>query len=458
MCTVSFALLATARKNSSASSVSKPAIEVAGSVRLERAVGPAADVDRAGAERLVHRHGRVAVAGDAAAVAERLVERLPEHDADVLGRVVRAGLEVARSRSPSRSSRAWRASRSSMWSRKPDAGRDVGVAGAVERQLERGSASPWSSARPRRRAVVWWSPSSCLMPRWAGSARASADSACTGKPSARATLPTCGASARAAAVGQRYQRLSAQKRRRAERPGEARGAAGRQHVVGAGDVVAERRAAVAAEEHAAGSRAPARASASASAHGQLEVLRRDRVRRARRPPRGRGRAPAPAARRTTLGALASSALGLRLDRVEQLVARADAAPAGCPAPCSACAARSSATSARVGVLVGDHDQLARALRCRRCRPARRPGAWPPARRRCPGPTITSTGGDRLGPVRERGDRLRAAHRVDLVHAAQRAGGEDHGWPRRPGRAASRPRSRSTPATRAGTQHITTVEG
>ena len=46
-------------------------------------------------ERLVHRHGRVAVAGDAAAVAERLVERLAEHDADVLGGVVRAGLEVA---------------------------------------------------------------------------------------------------------------------------------------------------------------------------------------------------------------------------------------------------------------------------------------------------------------------------------------------------------------------------
>ena len=33
--------------------------------------------------------------------------------------------------------------------------------------------------------------------------------------------------------------------------------------------------------------------------------------------------------------------------------------------------------------------------------------------------------DRLRPVRERGDRLRAAHRVDLVRPAQRRRGEDH---------------------------------
>ena len=55
----------------------------------------------------------------------------------------------------------------------------------------------------------------------------------------------------------------------------------------------------------------------------------------------------------------------------------------------------------------------------------------------PGPTITSTRGDGLGSVRERGDRLRAAHPVDLVHAAERARGEDHGMrpPAGPGRRA-----------------------
>ena len=37
----------------------------------------------------------MAVAADAGAVAERLVERLAEHDPGVLDRVVRAGLEVA---------------------------------------------------------------------------------------------------------------------------------------------------------------------------------------------------------------------------------------------------------------------------------------------------------------------------------------------------------------------------
>ena len=46
-------------------------------------------------ERVVHRHDRVAVAGDSAAVAERAVERLSERERRVLGRVVRAGLEVA---------------------------------------------------------------------------------------------------------------------------------------------------------------------------------------------------------------------------------------------------------------------------------------------------------------------------------------------------------------------------
>ena len=63
---------------------------------VEREERPAGDVDRARRAGLVHRHDRVAVAEDPGAVAERLVERLAEHDADVLDRVVRAGLQVAR--------------------------------------------------------------------------------------------------------------------------------------------------------------------------------------------------------------------------------------------------------------------------------------------------------------------------------------------------------------------------
>ena len=85
-----------------------------------------------------------AVAADPGAVAERLVERLPEHDADVLDGVVGAGLEVAARPRPRRPRRPWRASRSSMWSRKPtpvaalaspavevERERDLGLAGAA---------------------------------------------------------------------------------------------------------------------------------------------------------------------------------------------------------------------------------------------------------------------------------------------------------------------------------------
>src|SRR4051812_14708961 len=64
-------------------------------VALERRVGTAGDVDRRAGARLVHRHQRVAVAGDAGAVAQRLVDRLAEHDARVLHSVMRACLEVA---------------------------------------------------------------------------------------------------------------------------------------------------------------------------------------------------------------------------------------------------------------------------------------------------------------------------------------------------------------------------
>ena len=72
--------------------------------------------------------------------------------------------------------------------------------------------------------------------------------------------------------------------------------------------------------------------------------------------------------------------------------------------------------------------------------------------RLPGPAITSTRGDRLGAVGERGDRLRAAHRVDLVDAAQRARGQDRRV-RAPG---AQTTTSSTPAARAVTTPMTTV--
>ncbi len=64
-------------------------------LELELRRRPSAEIDRRAGERVVHRHDRVAVARDPAAVAERAVERLAERERRVLGRVVRAGLEVA---------------------------------------------------------------------------------------------------------------------------------------------------------------------------------------------------------------------------------------------------------------------------------------------------------------------------------------------------------------------------
>ena len=214
--------------------------------------------------------------------------------------------------------------------------------------------------------------------------------------------------------GQRYQRLPAPKIACAERSGEARGAARGQHVVGAGGVVAEGRAARAARGTRSRWRAPRSASALGVRAGQLEVLGRDRVRevdgrvevvgaheRERRVLHRRRAAP-----RCRAASL--------LHRVEQRGARRGHARRGVSGPCSAWAARSSATTPRVGARRRRSRAARSGPRSRRCRPARRPGAWPPARRRCPGPTITSTGVDRGGAVGERGDRLRAAHQVDLV--------------------------------------------
>ena len=58
-------------------------------------VGAAGDVDDGLDQRLVERHGGVAEAGDAALVAERLAQRVAEHDRDVLDGVVGVDVDVA---------------------------------------------------------------------------------------------------------------------------------------------------------------------------------------------------------------------------------------------------------------------------------------------------------------------------------------------------------------------------
>ena len=71
MCRLHSALAATACQNSSTSSLSNSPIFGAGNSRCADAkYGPAAQVDGAGHERLVHRQREVAVAADARLVAE----------------------------------------------------------------------------------------------------------------------------------------------------------------------------------------------------------------------------------------------------------------------------------------------------------------------------------------------------------------------------------------------------
>src|SRR6185312_14942649 len=68
---------------------------VAHELGVEHQIRPAGYVDGNAGQRLVHRHVHVGVAGDALHVAERLLHRLAERDADVLGRVVMVDVQVA---------------------------------------------------------------------------------------------------------------------------------------------------------------------------------------------------------------------------------------------------------------------------------------------------------------------------------------------------------------------------
>ena len=66
-----------------------------GKLQPDRAVGAAAEVDRDLDQRFIEWDGAVGKAGDPRALAERLVDRAPERDRDVLHRVVRVDVEIA---------------------------------------------------------------------------------------------------------------------------------------------------------------------------------------------------------------------------------------------------------------------------------------------------------------------------------------------------------------------------
>ncbi len=215
--------------------------------------------------------------------------------------------------------------------------------------------------------------------------RASIDSACTSKPSARAIGAPAAASLAAAAP----MRTSAMRRRKwrgESAGGEARGAAGRQHVVGAGDVVAERGARC--RRRRTGSRRVRTRGASASTSAPIScrcsganalanaIASRgvgDLDDRERAPRRRSG------VRRTSCSSAAASA--------SQTSAAGETAATRLPAPCSAWASMSSAArrSSRSPALGAEHDeQVAGPGEAVDADDAPRAGAWPPARRGCRG--------------------------------------------------------------------------
>ena len=144
MCTVSAALTTSARQNSSTRLAAKSrADHRLRHRRLEVEKRPTGAIDDDAGQRFVERGVGVAVAGDAGPVAERLADRLAERRCRRL-RPCGAGPSPRRPCSvTSRSSRPWRPSASSMWSRngtpvsaatrpapsRSSASRDLGFAG-----------------------------------------------------------------------------------------------------------------------------------------------------------------------------------------------------------------------------------------------------------------------------------------------------------------------------------------
>ena len=109
------ARVANAAKNSLASSQSKSPIHLPSRpATFHTNAGRPQKSTAHGHQRLVHRQRRRAVAHDAGAVAERLLERAAEHQPDVLDGVVGVDLDVAARRDRRGRTAPWRANASSM--------------------------------------------------------------------------------------------------------------------------------------------------------------------------------------------------------------------------------------------------------------------------------------------------------------------------------------------------------
>ena len=392
----------------------------------DRGVRAAGEVDRARGARLVHRHHGVAVADDPGAVAERAVERLPEHDPGVLDRVVGAGLQVAGDARPR--------------------GR-AGRGGPAGRACGRGSRRRWRAARaaPSRPSASATSVSPVvrvisavrahrapILPH-AGLHRLGVHDEALGAGDRRARPRRARAAAAADAdlrhpppeVARRSARTRSGRRRRWAACGSSPRRSRRTRCALAR---ADEQAARACARAARAPRPPRPPAAGARARAP----RRTRARPRDRPSRARGRRDARPAR--------SSAARDRVQQRRVVAHRDDQRARRRARPGPAGRAPTSSGSAP-----------ADAMHARSLGPAKpsmptcpRPGAWPPAPTGCPGPTITSTGADRLGarrrarrsPARRPSGRPR---RRRTARAAARITGCAGRAPRRPRR--RRPRAR-----------------
>ncbi len=395
-CSVSRAAEATARKNSSAASCSKPAMSPAGSRSKpsQAQYGRPGDVDRAGGARLVHRDHGVPVARDAAALAERAVQRLAEHDPGVLDRVVRARLQVALHARLEVQPAVAREQVEHVV-KEADAGRAGARPVAVQRQLQ-GDARLPRPAFDLRAALA----------HARGFSRISIDAAwCSealGTRDRRSGARERGSGAADAHLGHPPPEVPG-----GQPGGEARGAPGRQRVVGAGHVVAERRAGLPAHEQAARPAHARRQGLRRSAR-ELEVLGRERL------------AEGQCGRHVG----GEHLRGRAAERVQQRGVVADGDHERVLAVLGL-GEQVQPQRLRVGALGEDHREVARAREAVDADVARHLalGLLHPQAAR---PDDHVGGRHRLRAVGERGDRLRAAHPEHGVDPAQRAGGEDRG--------------------------------
>ena len=176
---------------------------------------------------------------------------------------------------------------------------------------------------------------------------------------------------------------------RAQRPGEAPGAAGRQHVVGAGGVVAEGGRAVAARRRRSRPSSTALGEQRRVLLDQLEVLGREGVGEVDRVA-GVGDLDQRQRRVVDARPLGGDALGRLGDRVEHAPPRRRRRPAAVGAVLGL-RAEVERDPLGVGVVAGDHHQLGGAGERVDPDPPGDAAASPLGPRRCPGPTTTSTG-------------------------------------------------------------------